>query len=226
MNTLTYIGIGIAPYACSVITTIASQDNPGEYVVTRVWNNNSVTYKGIIQEIRESLKTREITSEGIEILKAKAMEHYGISEIEMTKISKNALINHHYSIVGFKDAFLEKEIEKIDYKYRSPNQYLNSPKYSEPKSALPNMISLTSALINDDMVSYDETLNIEGIKREINSLTEPERFNNLSPQLTALTLSLGEAEYRRVNNEEDLSVNLGDYSRGLIKTFTNMQYTL
>ena len=221
-NTLTYIGFGIAPYACSVITTRASQDNPGTYAVTRVWNKNFVTYKGIIQEIRDSLKIREFTFKEIEEFKVQAMSVYDITHTKMIDISKTALIKHYYSIVGFKDSVLEKEIKKIDWKYTSPNQYL-SFKYSESKSELSNLIAITSGLINDGMVSYDESLNIEGIKREIYSLNEPESFNNLSPQLTALTLSIGEGEYRRVNNEEDLPVDLGSYSRGLIEAFSSLQ---
>jgi hypothetical protein len=194
---LTYIGIGIAPYACSVITTIASKEKRGEYAVARVWNKNFMTYKGIIQEVSDALKIKQISNETIE----KDLSQYNAQE--MLRIKRDMRLNHHYSIVSNPDSKLTVDIETIDVKYTNLYQNLSFD-HSESLCNIKDSILLTSGLINDELVSCGNDLDITAIKSEINNLKEPEDFNNLSPQLTALSLSLGEAEFRRINKLDDV----------------------
>ncbi len=199
LTSRTYIGIGISTKGCAAITVGASQDYPGTYLIFRDYFSKQITYKGIISEVREALKIREIPLDNLEFEKQSVISELNSSEQNI--IRRENLVNHFYSIITFKDVKLEYELNELNLFYKGQQSLIKT--VSNPLFQIKNLIECTSGLINDGNVHYNTDLNIEAIKNEISTLVEPEDFNNLSPQLVALSLSLGEAEYRRLSYKED-----------------------
>ena len=218
LTTRTYVGIGINTQGCAVITVGSSQDNPGNYLISRDYFSKQITYKGIIDEVNEALKIREIPLDDLESEKQKAMSELDSSEQSI--IRRENLINHFYSIVTFKDVKIEAELNGLSHQYKGQQSLIKI--VSNPLFQIKNLIECTSGLINDGNVHYNTDLNIEDIKNEISTLIEPEDFNNLSPQLIALSLSLGEAEYRRLSYKEDYGYSVRNSAETALRISSNI----
>ena len=207
LTSRTYIGIGITTRGCAVIATCSSQDNPGTYLLSRDWFSRITTYDGIINAVSEALKIREIPVEDLKRQKLELLESGKINVNRIAYLDRGVLINHFYSVVTFKEPKVESELNKLK-PYCSDIQQNIICTVSNPYYDKENLITCTSGLINDNKIQYNTNLDINAIKDEISTIIEPEDFNKLTPQLLALCLSIGEAEFRRVDNREDYGYSI------------------
>ena len=207
LTTRTYIGIGITTQGCSVITTCSSQDNPGTYLLSRDWFSRTTTYNGIINEVIEALKIREIPIEDLNREKLELLENNEITVNQLAYLDHGVLFNHFYSLITFKEPKIEYELNKLKPHYSDVQQNIISI-VSNPYYEKENLITCTSGLVNDNKIHYNTNFDINAIKDEISTIIEPEDFNKLSPQLLALCLSIGEAEFRRVDSCEDYGYSI------------------
>ena len=203
LATRTYIGIGITPQGCAVITVGASQDNRGAYNLARNWYSRLTTYDGIINEVIEALKIRETPREELSKQKLELLESGKINQNKFD-VANHAptLVHHFYSLVTFPEPKIEYELRKLNPRCKDPQQNIICT-VSNPLYQKEILINCTAGLINDNKIQYDVAFDIASIRDEISTITEPEDFNRMSPQLLALCLSLGEAEFRNVDQRED-----------------------
>ena len=202
LTTRTYIGIGITTQGCAVITTSASQDNKGFYQLARNWFSRLTTYDGIINEVTEALTIREEPREKLTQQKTDLLKSGKINQEKFHVMNHATLINHYYSLVTFPEPKIEYELRKLNPRCKDPQQNIICT-VSNPLYQKEILINCTAGLINDNKIQYDVAFDIASIRDEISTITEPEDFNRMSPQLLALCLSLGEAEFRSVDKRED-----------------------
>ena len=207
LTSRTYIGIGITTRGCAVITTCSSQDNPGTYLLSRDWFSRVTTYDGILNEVIEALKIRQIPVEDLNQEKLQLLESGELTVNHLAYLDRGVLINHLYSLITFSEPKIEYELKKLKPHYSDVQQNIICT-VSNPIYEKENLITCTSGLINDNRVQYNTNFDVNAIKDEISTIIEPKDFNKLSPQLLALCLSIGEAELRRVDSREDYGYSI------------------
>lgn len=209
---LTYIGVGTAPYGCA-IATVRRTFKPGIYVVEKLWESNVASCDKIIFEIIDSFKKAEFSNEEVIAIKEKVIEDKKLTLEQIYTLNTTDWLIQYFNIVCEPNGIVEDEIENIDVKYEGQYQTLNY-KYSAPKILIKASLEIMTLLFNDGKVLCKEEADRDKLDKEIKSIT-PETINNISPMLKALSLSVGEGEFRRRYGKEDIPIDMGAYARGL-----------
>jgi hypothetical protein len=208
-NSLTYVGISASATGCAVISVLARQDSPGSYVVAKELVNPFMSYNVIVEEIEAAVALRTIPQEDLASQEGETSTKYNMSINELRRYGQEAY-KHFFSIIHFEDITLTKRIAEMEFK--QPLYQKIFAKASQPKADLDVSLKVACALINDGLVVSDE-FDFALIKQEIE---HPDFTSvNASHRLTALALSLGEAEVRRSSGTEDLPIDYTKFNENL-----------